>query len=440
MTVALAARQLIRNEAQALITRLDRMEPFSVRTPMVLAAAIPLEAQVAIEKHLSSRRRSLRLMVSAFVRWLDSSEGKRTELPLVQRRFSILRLRFIAILAQLDIFAVVQNQRSEHESGIWLSGLDAFAADALKLPGRYYDPPPLVCFLERSAGAAIRRVRTRLPGGDDNPVGVIQIPRERMIGSGIASSLVHEVGHQGAALLDLVTPLQLELKKRADAAGEEKIAWQCWGRWISEIVSDFWAVARLGISASVGLMTVVSLPRPFVFRIDLEDPHPAPWIRVRLSCAMGAVLYPHPQWELLSRAWEEFYPRKGLDPEKQRIFAVLEKTLVPFARFLLDYRPQKLRGKSLREAVASQDRQPARLAALYRSWKKSPELIRRASPTLVFAAVGQAKADGVLDPEEESRVLAEQLRYWALKLTLDSNELCTAKLRKQPPFVQGMKL
>ena len=37
-----------------------------------------------------------------------------------------------------------------------------------------------------------------------NPVAIIRVPRERMVGHGIASSLVHEVGHQGAALLGLV--------------------------------------------------------------------------------------------------------------------------------------------------------------------------------------------------------------------------------------------
>ena len=40
-------------------------------------------------------------------------------------------------------------------------------------------------------------------------------------------------------------------------------------------------------SAGTGLMAVVSLPRPFVFRLDMEDPHPFPWIRVKLSIAMG---------------------------------------------------------------------------------------------------------------------------------------------------------
>jgi hypothetical protein len=32
--------------------------------------------------------------------------------------------------------------------------------------------------------------------------------------------------------------------------------------------------------------------------------------------------------------------------------------------------------------------------------------------------------DGVLTPEEESKVLAELLRYWALKITLDTSSIC----------------
>jgi len=428
MDVTGAAVQILRNETQGLLTRIDRMEPFALRTPMLPAAAVPLSAQVAIEQHLLTRRRKVRAMVTGYLRWLDGPEGRSAPLPLVQRRFSFLRLRFIAILSQLDIFADVINQRSEHETGVWLSGLDVFAADALELSGRYYQAPPVICFLERGAGAAIRRARTRLPGGDENPVAVIQIPRERMIGSGIASSLVHEVGHQGTALLGLIESLRPLLQKMAAGAGAEKTAWTCWERWISEILADFWAVARLGVSATVGLMAVVSLPRTFVFRVDLEDPHPAPWIRVKLSCALGRALYPHPQWDLLARTWEALYPRDGLDPERQRLFGLLEQAIPRFTGLLLEHRPKSLRGKTLREAVASIDRQPASLSALHRSWRASPHLMREAPPSLVFAVIGQARMDGVMAPEEESAVLADLLKHWALRITLDTTEICSKRL------------
>ncbi|MGH8614458.1 MAG: hypothetical protein ACREYF_21165 [Gammaproteobacteria bacterium] len=51
------------------------------------------------------------------------------------------------MLSQFDLFADALTQRSEHETGVWLSGLDVVAADALSLPD-YYPSPPVVCYLD----------------------------------------------------------------------------------------------------------------------------------------------------------------------------------------------------------------------------------------------------------------------------------------------------
>ena len=174
----------------------------------------------------------------------------------------LIRVRFNEVLSQLDLFSDAITQRSEHETGVFLSGLDALAADALRVPGADLRLPELICYLDRGPGAAIRRARTRVPGGGTTPVAIVRVPRERMVGHGIGSSLVHEVGHQAAALLDLVASLRPRLQEmQRRCGGEERLAWACWERWISEIVADFWSVARLGIGSSLGLMAVVSLPR-----------------------------------------------------------------------------------------------------------------------------------------------------------------------------------
>src|SRR6201981_719637 len=241
---------MLDQEARALLVRLARGKPFVLSEPLLSAPRLLPPAQIAIERFLAGGRRELRDRVQGFLGWLKG-EGQRASAEEAQRRFVFLRLRFNAVLSQLDLFNQVITQRSEYEQGVWLSGLDVVASDALALPD-YYQAPPVICYLDRGVGAAIRRARTRLPGGGQNPVAIIRVPRERMIGSGIASSLVHAVGHQGAALLGLVPSLTpvLQLMQRKSP---EPAVWRLWERWISEIVSDFWSIAQVGLVSTLGL-------------------------------------------------------------------------------------------------------------------------------------------------------------------------------------------
>lgn len=420
------ALQTLEGEARALLTRLARVKSFALYETMVPAAGVSFEAQTAIERYLGRGRRGLRGLVLGYIRWLRTPEARRVPPAEAQRRFALLRLQFNTVLSQFDIFADVMTQRSEHETGIWLSGLDTVAADALALPGGYYEAPPVVCYLDRGHGAAIRRARTRLPGGGENPVAIIRVPRERMVGSGIASSLIHEVGHQGAALLNLVDSLRPLLRGMQGGETRQAAAWGCWERWISEIVADFWSVARVGIAATHGLIGVVSLPRFFVFRLALDDPHPTPWVRVKLSCALGQALYPDPQWSALARLWESFYPTGELDAGRREFLALLEESMPGFVTLLVNHRPAALRGRALREALGAAGRRPAHLRAHYHAWRGRPRQMRAAPPSLVFAVLGQARADGALSPEEESRLLRGLLTHWALRSTLDRSEICAA--------------
>lgn len=417
------AHWMLDQEARALLARLARVKPFVLSAPMVLAASLLPAAQTAIEGFLAKGRRELKERVEGFLSWLHG-EGRQASAEDLQRRFVFLKLRFNAVLSQLELFHQVIGQRSESEQGVWLSGLDTVAADALALP-EYYEAPPVICYLDRGIGGAIRRARTRMPGGGENPVAVIRVPRERMIGSGIASSLIHETGHQAAALLGLVPSLEQVLRAKQQGA-RESTAWRLWERWISEIVSDFWSVARVGVVSTLGLIGVVSLPRPFVFRINVDDPHPTPWIRVKLSCAIGDGLYPHPQWQRVARLWESYYPTAGLDDERQNLLARLQESLPEFVATLIGHRPKALRGRSLREAMNVEQRTPGRLTELFAAWNRAPEQMYRAPPSLVFAVLGQARADGSMSPEDESELLAKLLTFWAMRSTLDTSAYCAA--------------
>jgi hypothetical protein len=424
MTTVAIASWLIEQEARALLTRLERVKPFALHETMVPAAGLAPAAQSAIERFLLGGRRTLGQRVRGFLRWLHGP-GRLAPPAEQQRRFTVIRLQFNDVLSQFDLFTEVITQRSEHETGVWLSGLDVAAWDALTLPGGYFEPPPVICYLARGPGAAIRRARTRLPGGVRSPVAIIRVPRERMVGHGIASSLIHEVGHQGAALLCLVESLRLALQQHQTRLGPgERAIWVCWERWASEIVADLWSVAKLGIGSTLGLLGVVSLPRSFVLRPSGDDPHPIPWIRVLLSCAMGDALYPHPQWARLARVWRSLYPPEVVTTEHRRTLAGLEATMPGFVAMLLDHRPATLHGRSLREVLPHTDRRPEQLLARYHLWQDRPRAIGTATPSLAFAVLGQARAAGRLSPELESQVVGRLLTHWALRSTLDISAIC----------------
>src|SRR5260370_8011568 len=181
MSAKQMAKLFLEREARALRTRIDRMVPFSVSMTMVPAANISTTPMAAIEDLLRRGRMALRSAVSRFLGWLRSSAGQTAAAADAQRRFTILRLRFHMIISHFDLFSDVLVQRSEHGNGVWIAGLDDLAADAMRIPGHRLAVPALVCYLDRGVGAAIRRARTRLPGGELMPVGAIRVPRARIL-------------------------------------------------------------------------------------------------------------------------------------------------------------------------------------------------------------------------------------------------------------------
>ncbi len=178
-------RAMLLHETRSLMTRLAKVRSFALQETMLPAAALLPRAQSAIDRHLIVGRRQLRRLIQQFLGWLQHPSSDAATPEEAQHRFTMLRLKFNVVLTQFDMFSDVITQRSENETGVWLGGLDVVAADALELPG-YYEAPPVICYLDRDIGAAIRRARTRLPGGGQNPVAVIRVPRERMVGTGIA--------------------------------------------------------------------------------------------------------------------------------------------------------------------------------------------------------------------------------------------------------------
>ena len=329
------ATRLLAQEARALLTgwsacSRSRSSSRWSRRPRLSAAA-----QTAIERYLAQARASCaawcRLSALAAPVPVGTRPARRGA-----ARFTFCACGSTPCSRSSTSSPTCSTQRSEHDNGrLAVRASTSVAADALRAAGavlrgaagdllprprhRRGDPP-------RAHAPARRR---REPGGDH--------PRAARAHGRQRHRLVARArGRPPGARRCWISWTRCgrccgSVAARA-AAATELVAWQLWERWISEIVADFWSVARVGIAATLGLIGVVSLPRAFVFRINLDDPHPLPWIRVKLSCAMGEALYPHPQWERLGRIWEAFYPIGRLDAERA---SVIERLRATHARLCL---------------------------------------------------------------------------------------------------------
>jgi hypothetical protein len=200
-----------------------------------------------------------------------------------------------------------------------------------------------------------------------------------------------------------------------------------WERWLSEIAADFWAVARVGITSTLGLISIVSLPRAFVFRITTEDPHPFPWIRVIVSCAVGDLLYPHPQWQQLAGLWRSLYPLDHLDVPRRGLIHRLTNSVPQLVRVLAEVRPPSLRGRTLADTLIYDELSPERLSSVFESWREQPRRLWSAPPTLVFAVFGRARITGRLSPDSEDQLLGKLITRWALASTLDIAAQCAVQ-------------
>lgn len=175
MKPSLFAVRMVDHEVAELVRRLHLIKPFVLHETMVPAAQPAGDTLRQIDDYLYAGREALVASALSFRRWLQGPAVEQVRFAAVYRRYVFLRLQIIAALTQLDIFSTAISQRSEVDNGVRLAGLDRLARDALAIEAPPYVAPAMICYLDRGAGAAIRRARTRLPGGGENPVAIIRV-------------------------------------------------------------------------------------------------------------------------------------------------------------------------------------------------------------------------------------------------------------------------
>jgi hypothetical protein len=302
-----------------------------------------------------------------------------------------LRKRFDEYLSRRDGYADALQQRVVPELGGWLAGMDALALDALP------SPHALLTSVDRGARARI----TQLYGLDGSlEASLVVIPRERLPSPFLAASLLHEVGHAVAAELDLVPALRRGLESAP--LRHRKI----FAGWLSEITPDLWALLHLGPLSTAALMHVVSYPHEDVWKLDLDDPHPTPWLRALLSAQLGHAIWPNPWFARLAREWTHTFPLATAAGASKRTVSELQLELPQLARRLVAQPIPRWRGLTMRQFVADRQR------GFWRVDANSSTPLRAMAPTLAVATLGQRWLGGREGSAVPHDIMRSLLRTW----------------------------
>ncbi len=303
---------LYRDQVDRMIDRLERERPLAEQVPMVAAAAPAPGVLRLLDDQLATHRRRV-LAQARQLRALLQAE-RPPSLRVAQPRFVALRIRHATYLRHYDYFFDALSQRSNTEHGVQLAKLERIAERAMRVPGLPGRRPRVLCFLDYPISAAIRRRHVRIAGSVGAPVAFVRLPRERAFAlPEVLGSLCHEVGHQVNALLGAVPRVQAALRARAGSLPHAQAGALCrYLPWVSELLSDLFAVVRLGAPAVRSAMMVFQLPASILADAGRADaPHPPPAVRLRFQLAALRTLAPCRSRRRLERLVAAMFPLRA---------------------------------------------------------------------------------------------------------------------------------
>lgn len=223
----------------------------------------------------------------------------------VAEAVGLLRDRYLQTELLVDYYVDAVRSRANPELGAQLHACDFMAELALAGPleriGR--KPPPVMTYFKPGIGAAILRIGTPLWDGSFSQVAAIKLTYHNRLRP---TALIHETGHQFAAISDWNEGLARTLRAQLAPAGAE-VAEQVAG-WASEIAADMFAFAHTGFGSVAALTDVVSGRGGQVFRFLPGDPHPISFLRVLLGVEMCRRFYGMGPWDELDAAWRRLHP------------------------------------------------------------------------------------------------------------------------------------
>lgn len=240
----------------------------------------------------------------------------KSELKLAQSENQLLNLhqrlieyrkKYLRTETVVDFYGDAVNTRTNSQIAAILRACDVLShrSMAMLLDRLGKTTPPVLTYLDRGLGASILKAGLRLWDGSTlNPAATIKIVHHNLLRP---TSLIHEAGHQVAAIIGWNDELSTSLCQGLRGLVNPNIA-EIWSSWASEIAADAFAFAHTGYAAVTALHDVLAGEISSVFRLLIGDPHPMGYLRVLLGVEMCAQFFGTGPWNGLANAWKQCYP------------------------------------------------------------------------------------------------------------------------------------
>jgi hypothetical protein len=272
------------------------------------------------------------------------------------------RENYMRVETLIDFYGDAINSRTSQELGSKLRAFDYIAGLSMQ---RMLKPlgkatPPVLTYLDKGIGASILRKGLRLwDGGTMSPVAAVKVTFHNQ---DRPTAIVHETGHQVAAILDWNDELTLLFERQLAAEGQDVA--RIWASWASEVAADAYGFVNVGFAAVAALSDVVSGSPSQVFNYNPAGVHPISYLRVLLGYAMARRMYGYGLWDDLERAWRMRYAMTFCPESLRPLIAALEKAIPRVVELSLLTPMHAFGGRSLAACIDPAQVSPTALARL----------------------------------------------------------------------------
>lgn len=311
-----------------------------------------------------------------------------------------LELEMTKAFTFFDTFMDILTQRHTPELGQLLAGCDALALDSIRKPHpalRMVEPPIVGC--DRGFGAKTFREYVRFPGGNFNPMPLVQIPYSRMKEKYNLTSVLHEVGHEAMVRCGLKGALPKAIRSGLSRAGAPQAICDLYALWSSEIGPDFWSFCGSGLAHAGAIKEILALPPAHTFRISWNDPHPPPYLRSLLCFDWCRQVWGTGIWDRWDHEWRDLYPVETAPRSTRTLLRKLSEFIPAVTSILMRTRFRSLNGKRIADLFDMAMLAPSELKRRVADAKNGHVDLRGTPPSSHLGVFRLIKEREVLDEE-----------------------------------------